>query len=174
MNRKETLEQILKFTSDYYFADVEKVKTGGKKQELVSVRQLYTYLAKMHHLRFSHREIAEILGRDHATSVHSIKMVNNRCQVDRDFNEQVKELAVEFSKEFQSIVKVEKLKTVKGEKMEALRDKCANLELVLENKQKLILEQMQELTANSKELNVLRNYYNKTHKLPEVLKLLNS
>lgn len=174
MSRPETLEQILKFVCDYYLEDIQKVKSKTRRSNIVSIRHLYTYLAKMHHLRFGHREIAEILNRDHSTSVHSIKMVNNRCSVDSAYNAKVQDLAIEFSREFQSVVKVTKVKTVKAEKMETLREVANRLELRLHEKDSLILDQIQELEANRKELKVLRNYYNKTHKLPEVLKMLNS
>lgn len=167
MNRRETLEQILKFTCDYYGIDVETVKSRNRKQELVQARHIFVHIAKMHKLGFLLMEICEVLNLHHASIIHALKVVSNRCNVEPKFKQLVEEIEQAYIKKYENHLFESVVNTYKNREAE-------RLEVILDNKQKLILQQMQELEANRKELDVLRDYYNKTHKLPEVLKLLNA
>ena len=60
--------------------------TAYRKREYVESRQLF--LTMMHnHTKRSLASIGSIVGKDHATVLHSVKTINNLCDTDKKFRE---------------------------------------------------------------------------------------
>ena len=70
------LQAIINFIEDKTGYTVEELKGRGKKGNIIYARHIYTFLAKKHTMH-SWASIASLLGRNHATSIHSNKVVNN-------------------------------------------------------------------------------------------------
>ena len=63
------------------------IDTPSRKSEYVLARQLLMYFLKSYTLASLNWIGAEV-GKDHATVIHSVKVINNRYETDRSFRDQ--------------------------------------------------------------------------------------
>jgi hypothetical protein len=72
------------------------IRTQSRKRELVNVRQICISIIKRV-VRLSHATIGQYYGgRDHSTSIHSIYVVNDQIDVDREYREKYNMILKEF------------------------------------------------------------------------------
>ena len=92
VNKEITIEQILRKVCSHYGMDEAVVHTKSRKRELVQVRQVAMYLAKKH-TNSSTAKIGLLIGnKDHATVLHSCRIVENQAQVDKAFKNELTEI----------------------------------------------------------------------------------
>lgn len=154
MNKRETiLHEILKFVCDYFEENLQEILSKKRIQNLVEVRQLYSYLAKTHALEFTFGEIGNVLNKDHSSIVHSVNVVKNRLAISNDYAYKVELLEDAFKQQF----KQRNLKTNGPPSIFLLKsDKLRERILQLESE---ISELKKEQDSDKKELKVLRDYY---------------
>ena len=73
--------------------DIEQVKSASRKREFVRARQIYCLLAYNPELN-TLKEVAEQISKkyDHATVLHSIKKIENECEVYKDVQQMVERI----------------------------------------------------------------------------------
>jgi chromosomal replication initiation ATPase DnaA len=73
---------LLERCATVFEASKESIISNSRKQNLVLARQLYCYI-RYHHNNMLPQQIAEELGRDRTTVLHSIKQIGDLLQVDK-------------------------------------------------------------------------------------------
>ena len=161
MNKRQLiLNEILKFVCDFHEESLEEILSKKRIQNLVEVRQLYSYLAKTHALEFTFGEIGNVLNKDHSSIVHSVNAIKNRMVISNDYVYKVGVLEEAFKQQFEQKKHKGKVEpSIFLEKSAQLRERIAKLEAEL-------TELRNEQEADKKELKFLRDYY-KTGKLLE-------
>lgn len=87
-----TIELILEKTCEYFNIKQEDIFTASRKQSIVQVRQIAMYLAQKY-TKISSARIGVLIGnRNHATVLHSCKVVEDRIQVDKTFKNKLEEI----------------------------------------------------------------------------------
>lgn len=163
--RKDTLKSLLQAVCDHRQIPIEKVLSRTRKQECVRVRQEYCYIASIHKTYFTLTEIAEIIGKDHSTAVHSIGRVKGFSSVNPNYANELQELINSIpAVESAEIKIVNVVQAAKIDRAKELEREVAHLTKVLTEKDILIIEQMREIEANRKENEVLRDFYNQNYK----------
>lgn len=71
-----SLDKIMNYVADYYEIPDTLIKSNIRKQEIVLARQMYCWLCRML-TRKSHTDIGALIGKDHATVIHSFNTINN-------------------------------------------------------------------------------------------------
>jgi chromosomal replication initiator protein len=80
-----TAEKIEEVVSAYFKIDMKDIHSKSRKREIVQSRQIIMYLLKKY-TNYSYAHIGCMVGnRDHATVIHSEKMIKNLLQVDKGF-----------------------------------------------------------------------------------------
>lgn len=94
--RAITIEQIQKFTADYYQLKLTELKSRNNSKSVAMPRQVAMYLCKA----LTHASLPEIGrsfgGKHHSTVIHSIKKVEELRKKTPDFDQQIKNLLESF------------------------------------------------------------------------------
>jgi len=89
---KITIDLIIGIVYDIENAKIELINTKSRKPEIVRPRQLVHYFCKKH-TDCSYPTIGrKVGGKDHATVMHSIKVINNLYETEADFRKKVDEI----------------------------------------------------------------------------------
>lgn len=84
-NQALTIDDIIRIVSTHYDVTEQQVKGRLRKREIVLPRQVIMYLADKH-IRMPASRIGRCVGgRDHSTVIHSIRLVTEKMQQDKDF-----------------------------------------------------------------------------------------
>jgi chromosomal replication initiator protein len=84
-NQALTIDDIIRIISAHYDVTEQQVKGRLRKREIVLPRQVIMYLADKH-IRMPASRIGRCVGgRDHSTVIHSIRLVTEKMQQDKDF-----------------------------------------------------------------------------------------
>lgn len=87
-----TIEQIQKIVCDHFGLTIEACNSSSRRREIVQVRQLVMYCAKLH-TKSSLASIGRYCGnKDHATVLHACKTINNLIDIDKHFRAQVEQI----------------------------------------------------------------------------------
>lgn len=87
-----TIDIILEKVCEYFNVKQEDIFTSSRKQAIVQVRQIAMYLAQKY-TKLSSARIGALIGkRNHATVLHSCKIVEDRIHVDKTFKSKVDEI----------------------------------------------------------------------------------
>jgi len=84
---KLDLNIILRECCAFYEQDIEDVKSKSRLSELIEVRQMYCYLAKVRHYHKC-KPTGDLINRDHSSVVHSAKVIENQFSIN---NKKVRE-----------------------------------------------------------------------------------
>ncbi len=87
-----TVDLILERVCEYFKVTQDEIFTKSRKQNIVQVRQIAMYLTQKHTNLSSARIGALIGNRNHATVLHSCKLVQDRLHVDKAFKAKVEEI----------------------------------------------------------------------------------
>ena len=91
-NKPVTIDQIIDTACGYFNVKREDIFTKSRKQAIVQVRQVAMYLAQKY-TKLSSARIGALVGnRNHATVLHSCKMVEDRLHVDKTFKAKMEEI----------------------------------------------------------------------------------
>ena len=84
-NQALTIDDIIRIVSTHYDVTEQQVKGRLRKREIVLPRQVIMYLADKH-IRMPSSRIGRCVGgRDHSTVIHSIRLITEKIQQDKDF-----------------------------------------------------------------------------------------
>ena len=84
-NQALTIDDIIRIVSTHYDVTEQQVKGRLRKREIVLPRQVIMYLADKH-IRMPASRIGRCVGgRDHSTVIHSIRLITEKKQQDKDF-----------------------------------------------------------------------------------------
>lgn len=87
-----TIDTIIDKVCDHYTVKRADIFTKSRKRAIVQVRQIAMFLAQQH-TQLSISRIGTLVGnRDHATVLHSCKIVSGRMDVDTSFRNEVQEI----------------------------------------------------------------------------------
>jgi chromosomal replication initiator protein len=87
-----TMDTIIESTCEFYNVRQEDVYGKSRKANIVLARQLSMYLAQQH-TKLTISKIGTLVGgRNHATVIHSVKTIEDRMKVDKEFKKTVAEL----------------------------------------------------------------------------------
>ena len=87
-----TMEQIIECTCEFCHVKQEDVYGKSRKANIVQARQLSMYFAQQF-TKLTTSKIGTLVGnRNHATVIHSVKTIENRLNVDKEFRKSVEEL----------------------------------------------------------------------------------
>jgi chromosomal replication initiator protein len=92
-----TLEKIQNVVSSYFKVDLELIHSKSRKREIVQARQVTMFLSKKY-TDHSYSHIGHVVGkRDHATVLHSCKVVQDCLDIDKGFQLQMKDLETQLT-----------------------------------------------------------------------------
>lgn len=95
-NQALTIDDIIRVISTHYDVTEQQVKGRLRKREIVLPRQVIMYLADKH-IRMPASRIGRCVGgRDHSTVLHSIRLVTEKIQQDKDFCDEIQALEQEL------------------------------------------------------------------------------
>lgn len=86
-----TFELIVETVSDYYNINSDSIYGKSRKREISDARQVVMYLAK-EMTQLSSTNIGMRLSRDHATVLHSCRMVKERVSIEKKLQEDIENL----------------------------------------------------------------------------------
>jgi len=81
------LEDILNDVLPLFGINKQKVKIKCREPEYVFTRYIYCYIARGAFPKKSFRDIGDLVGLEHATVMHGIKVINNMKETDMEFRE---------------------------------------------------------------------------------------
>jgi chromosomal replication initiator protein len=87
-----TIDNIVAKVCAFYEMDPSSIHSRSRKREVVQARQVAMYLAKKFTESSSSQIGAAIGKKDHATVLHSCKMIKNQLDVDKELRAQVESL----------------------------------------------------------------------------------
>jgi chromosomal replication initiation ATPase DnaA len=91
------LKEILACVCECTNTSMEQVLSKNRYPDIVDVRQVYCYLARMR-TGYSFREIGELIGQAHCSVVHSVNRIKDLLQVkDRKIMEIMEKISVKRS-----------------------------------------------------------------------------
>jgi hypothetical protein len=129
MKTLAALNRILHFVSDVTDIEVDEIKSKRKPTHLVDARQLFWFLVRRY-TKTSYSQMASFIGgRDHATAIHGVKVVEGRMDVDKEFNKYITEICHSFELNVLHLIKedtTDKIQTVSNafRKMRVHRARC--------------------------------------------------
>ncbi len=85
-------ENIIADTARKLGVDMCDIYSKTRKREVVEARQISMWRIKMLYPNFSWREIGDFFSKDHATALHSIRIVNDLMETDKQFNQKVQNI----------------------------------------------------------------------------------
>ena len=86
-----TLEQVTDVICEYFNVSKEAIFIKSRKKELVYVRQILSYFC-YHHCGKTYEEVGVFMGKNHATVVYSVRMINDLIDVYLDKREEVQKI----------------------------------------------------------------------------------
>lgn len=87
-----TIDYIQTKVCEYFSISREQLHNPTRKRETVQARQIAIYFSK-ELTKNSFEAIGNAIGgKDHATSIHSCKVINNLIETDQAFKEQIREI----------------------------------------------------------------------------------
>jgi len=87
-----SIDYIQKVVCDFFGIPVNEIFTSSRKREVVIVRQTVMFFAKKH-TEFSLAQIGTKCGnKDHATVLHSCKIIENMRETDKEFRNKLEEI----------------------------------------------------------------------------------
>ena len=90
--KKITVESISEIVCKHFNIKTELLQTASRKREIVQARQVAMYLSKQY-TELSLAQIGTVIGKkNHATVLHSCRMVKNQLEVDRTFRDGIEEI----------------------------------------------------------------------------------
>ena len=93
------LRYILEATCDVNRVGLDVIQSKKKKDEIVVIRQMYCYFARKYTMS-NLKTIGELVNRDHATVIHSIKIIENMISVkEQDYYKTIMKLESKFSRQ---------------------------------------------------------------------------
>lgn len=93
------LDDILLGLALTYGLDVNDIKGGSRKREILVPRQCITYtLVKKY--KFDKKSTGECVGRDHSTAIHSIRLVDKWLETKVSFEEELRLLKMIYPEKF--------------------------------------------------------------------------
>lgn len=82
-------KDVLKLVAENFGVTVENVLSRSRKKEVSEARHIYCKIMKSE-FNYSLKSIGETIGnRDHTTVIHSIETVNDRCETEDGYQEQI-------------------------------------------------------------------------------------
>ena len=91
-----TIENIITKVCAHFDVDTISIQSRSRKREIVQARQIAMYLAKKY-TEASSAQIGSAIGKkDHATVLHSCKMVRNQLDVDKELRAQLEDIEAEL------------------------------------------------------------------------------
>lgn len=89
---KINLDFVIQKACSYYNISVHDFNGKKRDKNIVSARQFVMWFLKKH-TDMSLKEIGFLAGRkDHSTALHSLKKINNICEVEKDFSDEIEAL----------------------------------------------------------------------------------
>lgn len=93
-----TIDTIIETVCQHFDIDASVIHTKSRKREVVQVRQIAMYLAKKH-TDSSLSKIGKLIGsKDHATVLHSCKIVKELCEVDKAYRVNIESIETSLKK----------------------------------------------------------------------------
>jgi chromosomal replication initiator protein len=89
--------EIIEKVSAFYRPELERLYTRSRFTDVRKVRQVSMFFMK-DFTKLTWREIGDYFNRDHATAIHSYKVVMNECQTNADYRNEITELRGSFIK----------------------------------------------------------------------------
>ncbi len=90
--RTVTIESIMSEVCTHYSIDHNSIQSRSRKREIVQARQVAMYLAKKY-TDASSSQIGLVIGKkDHATVLHSCKLITSQLGLDKELRTQVEEI----------------------------------------------------------------------------------
>lgn len=91
-----TVENIIDKVCAHYEMNASSIQSRSRKREVVLARQIAMYLAKKH-TDASSTQIGQLVGKkDHATVLHSCKIIKDQLEVDKELRSQLEEIENEL------------------------------------------------------------------------------
>lgn len=87
-----TISSISTIVCNYFNIDKELIQKSTNKREIVQCRQIVMYFCKLKTKETLAAIGSEICDRNHSTVSHAIKVVNNLCDTDKKFRDQIKDI----------------------------------------------------------------------------------
>lgn len=92
IKKEITIEDIIQQSSKTFNVSEEDIYSQSRKSNVSKARQVAMYLAQKH-IKLSLTRIGALIGhRNHATVLHSINLVNDQVELDKDFRAKVGEI----------------------------------------------------------------------------------
>ena len=89
---KITPNDVLKVVAQSCGVTVEQILSKSRKGEFVTARHIFCAIMKKE-LGYSYEEIGKINnGRDHTTTIHSVRTHNNRCETEDGYKEHIESI----------------------------------------------------------------------------------
>ena len=91
-----TIDHIINKVCGHFEMDVLSIQSRSRKREVVQARQIAMYLAKKY-TEASSSQIGQAIGKkDHATVLHSCKMIKDQLDVDKELRAQLEDIENEL------------------------------------------------------------------------------
>lgn len=99
--KEVSIDEIQKVVADFFKISIEEMNSRSRKRDIVQARQIAMYFAKKY-TPFSLTMIGQHIGnKDHATVLHSCKIVNDLLETDKKFRQYIEDM----DKKIQSLYK---------------------------------------------------------------------
>lgn len=87
-----TVDNIINAVCNHFEVEPSVIHTKSRKREIVQVRQIAMYLAKLH-TDSSSSKIGQLIGgKDHATVLHACKIIKDQCDVDKSLKADIESI----------------------------------------------------------------------------------
>jgi len=104
-------------------------KKRSRKEELKTARQICMYLGNHYFNGISLRQVAEPFGLDHATAIHAFKVIRNRRDTERLFNEKMEKYIHDLDQLFNDSIILNRV-TKEADLAKMLMAKIKEMELI--------------------------------------------
>ncbi len=78
------LFNIINKVSSYFMVTIDQMRGKRRKRHIVEARQIYCKIAK-DTTKYTLQRIADVIVKDHATVLHSVRICNNLIETNKDF-----------------------------------------------------------------------------------------
>lgn len=95
---------IKNLVCDYYSENIELISQKNRKREVVKCRQISMYLL-VRNTTMPLSEIAKYFNKDHATVIHSRKMIENYLTWDKDICKEISDLQIVVTEKLKKFTK---------------------------------------------------------------------
>jgi chromosomal replication initiator protein len=95
-NQVLTIDDIIRVICTHYDVTEQQIKGRLRKREIVLPRQVIMYLADKH-IRMPASRIGRCMGgRDHSTVIHSLRLITDKIEQDKDFCNEIQAIEQEL------------------------------------------------------------------------------